>query len=171
MGRDHRSYEQEADRRGQRSANAIYSRYVRNASRIAAAKGEIWDPESIAKFSRKKVKSKEPITGFDDAEDELLVQARHEIEEETWELVSRRIVEKEGKSHTPEMISHPWVNHSIRLFTDPIEVGARDLGVQKADRHPLMPCRVMKCCDIGMAMYKVKFEARAPWKMSSWAER
>lgn len=88
--------------------NAIYSRYSRNAPRIAAAKGEIWDPEQVVNISKKKAKVDEPITGFDDAEDELLVKARHEIEEETWELVSKRIVEKGGREHTPEMCARRY---------------------------------------------------------------
>lgn len=90
------------------TANAIYSRYSRNAPRIAAAKGEIWDPEHVVKSSKKKAKVDEPITGFDDAEDELLVKARHEIEEETWELVSKRIVEKGGREHTAEMCARRY---------------------------------------------------------------
>ncbi|MCJ1260929.1 hypothetical protein MMC22_000793 [Lobaria immixta] len=90
------------------TANAIYSRYSRNAPRIAAAKGEIWDPEQVVNVSKKKAKMDEPITGFDDAEDELLVKARHEIEEETWELVSKRIVEKGGREHTAEMCARRY---------------------------------------------------------------
>lgn len=90
------------------SANAIYSRYSRNAPRIAAAKGEIWDPEPAATGSRKKTKVDEPITGFDDAEDELLVKSLYEIEQETWELVRKRIVEKGGRDHTAEMCARRY---------------------------------------------------------------
>lgn len=116
------------------TANAIYSRYTRNAPRIAAAKGENWqhakgaaagDPRSQSSSSssnRKKTKTSAvvnsddgddddddgggdmtAITGFDDAEDELLVMARHEIEEETWELVRKRVLEKGGRDHSAEM--------------------------------------------------------------------
>lgn len=88
--------------------NAIYSRYSRNAPRIAAAKGEIWDPEQLVPASKKKARVEEPITGFDDDEDELLVEACHEIEKETWELVSKRIVEKGGRKHTAEMCAHRY---------------------------------------------------------------
>ena len=49
----------------------------------------------------------EPVTGFDDAEDDLLVKSRYEIEE-TWELVSKPIVEKGGRDHTAEMCAHRY---------------------------------------------------------------
>lgn len=92
------------------TANAVYSRYTRNAPRIAAAKGETWDPDEIIRVSKKRPKvgsadAVPPITGFDDHEDELLVNAYKEIHAETWALVSRRIVEKGGKAHPPDMCS------------------------------------------------------------------
>lgn len=47
----------------------MYSRYTRNTPRIAAAKGEIWDPDQVIKVSRKKTK-----VGDDDGEQlELLL--------------------------------------------------------------------------------------------------
>ena len=49
-----------------------------------------------------------PILRFDDCEDELLVVAHHEIERETWELVSKRIVENGGKAHTLDMCARQY---------------------------------------------------------------
>lgn len=85
------------------TGNAIYSRYQRNAPRIAAARGEFFDPDEVIIVSKKKAKALVPITGFDGKEDELLVQAHKEITEETWELISERIVAKGGRKHTADM--------------------------------------------------------------------
>ncbi|MCJ1465551.1 hypothetical protein MMC07_004169 [Pseudocyphellaria aurata] len=96
--------------------NAVYSRYARNAPRIAAANGEVWEPATSAGVRSKRAKTAEeedqqatPVDpGFDDAEDERLVMARHEIEEETWELVRKRVVEKGGRDHIAAMCARRY---------------------------------------------------------------
>ncbi len=88
--------------------NAVYSRYTRNAPRIAAAQGEVWDPTTIGPHPSKKTEPMAPITGFNDLEDQLLVEAYAEIQKETWELVSERIVAKGGKRHDPELCARRY---------------------------------------------------------------
>lgn len=88
--------------------NAVYSRYTRNAPRIAAAKGEVWDPKTIGPHPSKKTEPMAPIIGFDDLEDQRLVEAYAEIQKETWELVSERIVAKGGKRHDPELCARRY---------------------------------------------------------------
>ena len=81
--------------------NAVYSRYARNGPRIAAANGEEWDPSTIGPHVSKKAEPMAPIVGFDAVQDEMLVKAYQEIQQETWELVSERIVAMGGKKHDP----------------------------------------------------------------------
>lgn len=88
--------------------NAVYSRYTRNAPRIAAAKGEVWDPKTVGPHPSKKTEPMAPITGFDDNEDQCLVEAYAEIQKETWELVSQRIVAKGGRRHNPELCARRY---------------------------------------------------------------
>ena len=88
--------------------NAVYSRYTRNAPRIAAAQGEVWDPKTVGPHPSKKTEPMAPITGFDDLEDQRLVEAYAEIQRETWELVSDRLVAKGGKRHDPELCARRY---------------------------------------------------------------
>ena len=88
--------------------NAVYSRYTRNAPRIAAAQGEVWDPKTVGPHPSKKTEPMAPITGFNDLEDQRLVEAYAEIQKETWELVSERIVAKGGKRHDPELCARRY---------------------------------------------------------------
>lgn len=88
--------------------NAVYSRYTRNAPRIAAAQGEVWDPKTVGPHPSKKTEPMAPITGFDDLEDQRLVEAYAEIQRETWELVSERMVAKGGKRHDPELCARRY---------------------------------------------------------------
>ena len=88
--------------------NAVYSRYARNGPRIAAADGEVWDPSSIGPHVSRKVEPMAPIVGFDAGEDELLVRAYQEIQQETWELVSERVVAMGGKRHDPEICARRY---------------------------------------------------------------
>lgn len=88
--------------------NAVYSRYTRNAPRIAAARGEVWDPKTVGPHPSKKTEPMAPIIGFNDVEDQRLVEAYAEIQKETWELVSERIVAKGGKRHDPELCARRY---------------------------------------------------------------
>lgn len=88
--------------------NAVYSRYTRNAPRIAAAQGEVWDPKTVGPHPSKKTEPMAPITGFSELEDQRLVEAYAEIQKETWELVSERIVAKGGKRHDPELCARRY---------------------------------------------------------------
>ena len=88
--------------------NAVYSRYTRNAPRIAAAQGEVWDPKTVGPHPSKKTEPMAPITGFNDLEDQRLVESYAEIQKETWELVSDRIVAKGGKRHDPELCARRY---------------------------------------------------------------
>ncbi|KAI9873690.1 MAG: hypothetical protein M1830_010715 [Pleopsidium flavum] len=88
--------------------NAVYSRYTRNAPRIAAAKGEVWDPKTVGPHPSKKTEPMAPITGFDDKEDQRLVEAYTDIQKETWELVSQRIVAKGGRKHDPALCARRY---------------------------------------------------------------
>lgn len=88
--------------------NAVYSRYARNGPRIAAANGEEWDPSSIGPHVSKRAEPMTPIVGFDAVEDEMLVKAYQEIQQETWELVSERIVAMGGKQHDPEICARRY---------------------------------------------------------------
>ncbi|SLM39213.1 hypothetical protein LPUS_09705 [Lasallia pustulata] len=88
--------------------NAVYSRYARNGPRIAAADGEVWDPSSIGPHVNRKAEPMAPIVGFDAGEDQLLVRAYQEIQQETWELVSERIVVMGGRKHDPEICARRY---------------------------------------------------------------
>lgn len=88
--------------------NAVYSRYARNGPRIAAANGEEWDPSTIGPHVSKKTEPMAPIVGFDAVQDEMLVKAYQEIQQETWELVSERIVAMGGKKHDPEICARRY---------------------------------------------------------------
>ncbi|MCJ1298562.1 hypothetical protein MMC08_001352 [Hypocenomyce scalaris] len=88
--------------------NAVYSRYVRNGPRIAANEGESWDPSCVGQPLSKRVQSMAPIVGFDAVQDEMLVKAYQDIQQETWELVSERIVAMGGKRHDPEICARRY---------------------------------------------------------------
>lgn len=90
------------------TGNAVYGRYTRNAPRIAAARGEAWDPERTGSKRKRGQGDDGPVCGFDEDEDELLVRTRQEIEEETWELVRARIVAKGGRDHTADMCARRY---------------------------------------------------------------
>ena len=115
--------------------NAVYSRYMRNAPRIAAANGEFWLPRtrpaspadspspdannasaSANQRSSKRKRSRDAATRktaavqrdfeataqFTPEQDELLVRVYKEVLDETWETVSRRIVDRGGPKVDPE---------------------------------------------------------------------
>lgn len=88
--------------------NAVYSRYARNGPRIAAANGEEWDPSTIGPHLSKRAEPMAPIVGFDAVQDEMLVKAYQEIQQETWELVSERIVAMGGNKHDPEICARRY---------------------------------------------------------------
>lgn len=86
--------------------NAIYSRYKRNGPLIAASEGREFVPTPMdqkANGQSINFKPATPIVGFDATQDSLLVQARADIDAQTWPLVSARIVELGGKVHDPDM--------------------------------------------------------------------
>lgn len=86
------------------TANAVYSRYKRNAPLIAAMDGEDFQPTELdKKHASIKFKKAPTITGFDAIEDELLVKAHNKIQEDMWSLVSERIMAMGGKYHDPAM--------------------------------------------------------------------
>lgn len=88
--------------------SAVYSRYVRNAPRIAAAKSQAWDNKHAGPPSSKKGEQTAANVGFDETEDRRLVEAYTEIAGETWELVSERILAKGGKRHDPEVCARRY---------------------------------------------------------------
>lgn len=88
--------------------NAVYSRYARNGPRIAAANGEEWDASTIGLHLSKRAEPMAPIVGFDAMQDEMLVKAYQEIQQETWELVSERIVAMGGNKHDPEICARRY---------------------------------------------------------------
>ncbi len=104
------------------TGNAVYSRFTRNARRIAAVNGEVWDfdneNEQPPKKKRKtraekddQCKAMAPVTvvGFDPAEDVLLAEAYDEINRDIWALISQRIAQKGGKIHEPEMCARRYL--------------------------------------------------------------
>lgn len=104
------------------TSNAVYGRFTRNARRIAAVNGEVWESDDDKeRRPKKKLKAKatngEPskaiapvtVTGFDPAEDVLLAEAYDEIKREIWVLVSQRIAHKGGKIHEPEMCARRYL--------------------------------------------------------------
>ena len=98
--------------------NAVYSRYTRNAKRIAASNGEVWQSDDdMAQRAKKSIRggaTKEQatttVTGFDPAEDVLLVEAYDEIVQSLWVLVSQRIAQKGGKIHDPAMCARRYLS-------------------------------------------------------------
>ncbi|KAI9711660.1 MAG: hypothetical protein M1812_007093 [Candelaria pacifica] len=91
--------------------NAIYSRYTRNAPRIAANAGEAWDPTANhakpANTEAEKFKLS-PLPPFSALDDELLVIAYQEITAETWELVAARLHKKGGGSFDKEAVARRY---------------------------------------------------------------
>ncbi|KAI9811842.1 MAG: hypothetical protein M1827_005193 [Pycnora praestabilis] len=81
--------------------NAIYSRFTRNAPRIAAAAGEEWNPGPVVPPKNEKSELAR-LPPFGAKNDELLVKAYRAIQEETWDLVSDRMVEMGGKRFSAE---------------------------------------------------------------------
>ena len=82
--------------------NAIYSRYMRNAPKIAAAKGQQWTAKQVGnKLSGQNIIAPQPLI-FKPEEDEMLVRAYKDVMDDTWKLVSERIVTKGGPKFTPE---------------------------------------------------------------------
>ncbi len=104
------------------TGNAVYGRFNRNARRIAAVNGEVWESDyKNEQRPKKKLKAKatngEPsnamapvtVTGFDPTEDILLAETYDEIKREIWVLVSQRIARKGGKVHGPEMYARRYL--------------------------------------------------------------
>ncbi|KAI9761630.1 MAG: hypothetical protein M1835_008142 [Candelina submexicana] len=91
--------------------NAIYSRYTRNAPRIAANAGETWDPTvnhpKPANTEAEKFKLA-PLPPFSARDDELLVIAYQEIMAETWDLVAARLHKKGGNKFDKEAVARRY---------------------------------------------------------------
>ena len=85
------------------TGNAVYGRYKRNATLIAAARGEIFKPCQLDKDAGTILKAiTQPVpAGFDDIEDMFLVEAYQYVMENTWLLVSKRLEEMSGLLHDP----------------------------------------------------------------------
>ena len=98
------------------TANAIYSRYKRNAPLIAAADGKRFSPATRDRKANGTGINFKPavpafeIEGFDPKEDEILVRAVKDVEDQHWNIVAARIVELGGKHHEPEMCSMRYRN-------------------------------------------------------------
>lgn len=86
------------------TANAVFSRYKRNAPLIAAANGTTFAATAKDnRYAKIKFARVKPITGFDEREDALLVQAHKDVRDGFWTYVSARIVQLGGDSHAPEL--------------------------------------------------------------------
>lgn len=86
--------------------NAIYSRYKRNGPLIAAADGKEFLPaprDKKANGGGIKFKKAFIVEGFDPDEDELLVRAVKDVDDQKWALVAERVRELGGGSHAPEI--------------------------------------------------------------------
>lgn len=85
------------------TGNAIYGRYKRNATLIAAAKGEVYKPCALdfQAGTNLKVITQPVPAGFDDNEDRLLVEAYKYVMENAWVLVSKRLEDTSGRVHDP----------------------------------------------------------------------
>lgn len=87
--------------------NAIYSRYKRNGPLIAAADGKEFVPAARDKKPNGKggisFKKAFILEAFDDEEDELLVRAVKDVDDQKWALVAARLQELGGAEHAPEM--------------------------------------------------------------------
>lgn len=85
------------------TGNAIYGRYMRNASFIAAAKGEVFKPCELDLQAGTNLKAiTQPVpAGFDENEDRMLVEAYKYVRENMWMLVSKRLEEMTGRVHSP----------------------------------------------------------------------
>lgn len=83
------------------TGSAIYGRYTRNATLIAAARGEVFKPCKIDVQAGTNLKAimKTVPAGFDDNEDRLLVEAYKYVMENKWLLVSKRLEETTGRVH------------------------------------------------------------------------
>lgn len=86
--------------------NAIYSRYMRNAPRIAASNGEIWTPKQVGpKKVGTNVRPLDPLPVFTPQQDELLVKSYKEAIDETWQRVADKMEAKNGKKLDPDHLA------------------------------------------------------------------
>lgn len=93
-----------AGKEGTITSAAAYNRYKRNSPLIAMYRGEVFKPcqldeehGTMREFQRAEQTAP---SGFDKAEDKLLVKAITEIKQDYWKLVSERLEALGGRRHT-----------------------------------------------------------------------